>query len=83
MSNKSKRPRKWSRTAQINSDLLVFFWAWVSKTHPDIDQIREVMGEVVNVSESLRAGRVSLDDINRQLADEFGIMTDWARRDRG
>lgn len=82
MSNKSKRqPRKWSRVRQINADLLVFFWALVSKV--PIAQALEVIDEVQNINDSLRSGLITLDMINKQLIEEFGLLTDWARRDRG
>ena len=83
MSNKSKRGPKWSRTAQRNADLLVFVWAWVSVCNPDVGQIMRVKAEILNVCESLTSGNLTLDMINRQLMDEFGLATDWARRDRG
>ena len=83
MSNKSKRPRRWSRTDQSNADLLIFLWAWVSKCHPSLEEILAVKAEILNVSDSVRAGNVTLDMINRQLLDECDLMTDWARRDRG
>ena len=83
MSNKSKRKpaQRWSRTKQINSDLLVFFWALTSKV--PLEMALAVVEEVRNVNDSLRKGLISLDMINRQLIEEFGIQTDWARRDRG
>lgn len=83
MSNKSKKPRRWSRTEQSNADLLVFLWAWVSICHPSLEEILAVKAEILNVSDSVRAGNVTLDMINRQLLDECDLMTDWARRDRG
>ena len=84
MSSKSKkRPPKWSKTAQMNSDLLIFFWALVTKGGLDIETMQAVMGEVINVTQSVKAGLVSLDMINKQLISEYGIHTDWARRDRG
>lgn len=84
MSNKSKRQgRRWSRTQQINEDLLVFLWSWVSTCHPSVAEILRVKAEMANITESLRAGTVTLDMINRQLIDECDLMTDWARRDRG
>ena len=66
-----------------NADLLVFVWAWVSVCDPEISDILRVKAEIVNVCESLAAGNLTLDMINRQLMDEFGLATDWARRDRG
>ena len=83
MSNKSKRPPRWSRTAQRNADLLVFIWAWVSVCDPEISDILRVKAEILNVCESLAAGNLTLDMINRQLINEFGLATDWARRARG
>ena len=83
MSNKSKKPKRWSRTEQSNADLLLFLWAWVSVCHPSLEEILAVKREILNVSESVRAGNVTLDMINRQLLDECDLMTDWARRDRG
>lgn len=83
MSNKSKRPKRWSRTEQSNADLLVFLWAWVSTCHPTLEEILVVKREILNVSDSVRQGNVTLDMINRQLLDECDLMTDWARRDRG
>lgn len=83
MSNKSKRPKRWSRTEQSNADLLVFLWAWVSRCHPSVEEILAVKAEILNVSESVRAGNLTLDMINRQLLDECQLLTDWARRDRG
>lgn len=83
MSNKSKKPKRWSRTEQSNADLLVFLWAWVSTCHPTLEEILAVKAEILNVSDSVRQGNVTLDMINRQLLDECDLMTDWARRDRG
>lgn len=83
MSNKSKRPKRWSRTEQSNADLLMFLWAWVSRCHPSVEEILAVKAEILNVSESVRAGNLTLDMINRQLLDECQLQTDWARRDRG
>lgn len=82
MSSKSKKPRRWSRTEQSNADLLLFLWAWVSTCHPSLEEILAVKAEILNVSDSVRAGNVTLDMINRQLLDECDLMTDWARRDR-
>jgi len=82
MSNKSKKPQKWSRTAQRNADLLVFLWAWVSACDPSVEDILRVKKEIFNVCDSLAKGNLTLDMINRQLMDEFLIQTDWARRDR-
>lgn len=83
MSNKSKKPRRWSRTEQSNADLLVFLWAWVSICHPSLEEILAVKAEILNVSDSVRQGNVTLDMVNRQLLSECDLMTDWARRDRG
>ena len=84
MSGKSKRQvRRWSRTQQINEDLLVFLWSWVSTCHPDLNEILRVKAAMTNITESLRAGTVTLDMINKQLIEECNLMTDWARRDRG
>jgi len=83
MSNKSKKLRRWSRTEQSNADLLVFLWAWVSTCHPTLEEILAVKAEILNVSDSVRAGNLTLDMINRQLLDECDLMTDWSRRDRG
>ena len=47
------------------------------------EEILAVKREILNVSDSVRAGNVTLDMINRQLLDECDLMTDWARRDRG
>ena len=83
MSSKSKRPpRRWSRTEQMNADLLIFVWAWVSTCHPDLAQIYAVKREILNVCESVRTGRVTLAMINEQLRDECDLVTDWTRRDR-
>lgn len=82
MSGKSKqKPRRWSRTKQINSDLLVFFWALCS-TVP-LEQALPVIEEVRNINDSLKKGLINLDSINKQLIEEYGIHTDWERRDRG
>ena len=81
-SKSSRRPRKWSRTEQMNADLLVFVWAWVSTCHPGIAEIQAVKAEILNVCESVRTGRVTLAMINRQLQDEFDLVTDWTRRNR-
>ena len=55
----------------------------MSVCHPTLDEILAVKREILNVSDSVRAGNVTLDMINRQLLDECDLMTDWARRDRG
>lgn len=83
MSSKSKRqPKRWRRAEQINADLLVFLWSWVSTCHPSVEEILAVKAEIANVSESVRRGNLTLDMINRQLLAECDLMTDWARRDR-
>lgn len=61
----------------------MFLWAWVSTCHPTLEEILAVKREILNVSDSVRQGNVTLDMINRQLLDECDLMTDWARRDRG
>lgn len=61
----------------------MFLWAWVSTCHPDVADILRVKAEILNISESVRAGNLTLDMINRQLLEEFDLQTDWARRDRG
>lgn len=83
MSSKSKRPQRRSRTAQSNADLLIFLWSWVSKCHPSVEEILAVKAEILNVSDSVRRGNLTLGMINRQLMDECELVTDWARRDRG
>lgn len=84
MSNKSKRPpTKKSNTRLFNEALLVFLWAWVSVEQPDELTINRVAAEILNVIESLHTRNITLDMINKQLLEEFGVMTDWARRDRG
>ena len=83
MSSKSKKPRRRNRTEQSNADLLLFLWAWVSVCHPSLEEILAVKREILNVSDSVRRGNVTLDMINRQMLDECDLMTDWARRDRG
>ena len=84
MSGKSKRqPKRWSRTEQMNADLLVFLWAWVSTCHPGVEEILAVKAEILNISDSIRRGNLTLDMVNRQLMDECDLLTDWHRRDRG
>lgn len=84
MSNKSKYPpKRLSPTQQMNRDLLIFLWAWVSVTKPTVVQIRAVADEIKTVADSVRRGLVNETMIARQLEDEFGVFTDWTRRDRG
>lgn len=83
MSSKSKRaPQRVSKTELSNRLLLVFVWAWVSVCHPDVGQILAVKKEILNVSESMRMGLINERMIAEQLRDEYGLATDWARRDR-
>lgn len=83
MSSKSKRPpRRFNRTEQMNADLLIFLWAWVSTCSPGLAEIMAVKAEILNVCESVRTGRVTLAMINEQLRDECDLVTDWTRRDR-
>ena len=84
MSNKSKRPpAKKSNTRLFNEALLVFLWSWISVEQPDELTINRVAAEILNVIESLHTRDITLDMINKQLLEEFGVKTDWARRDRG
>lgn len=84
MSSKSKHPpKRLSSTQQMNRDLLIFLWAWVSVTKPTVMQIRAVADEIKTVADSVRRGLVNETMIARQLEDEFGVYTDWNRRDRG
>ncbi len=84
MSSKSKRrPHRQSTTALGNRYLLVFIWAWVSVCRPAIEDIYAVKAEIVNVSESMRRGLLTEKMIADQLIEEFGLKTDWDRRDRG
>ena len=84
MSSKSKHPpRRMNATDLGNRFLLIFVWAWVSICHPTVRQILDVKAEILNVSESMRKGLVNERMIAEQLRDEYGLQTDWARRDRG
>lgn len=84
MSSKSKHPpRRLSNTAQMNRDLLIFLWAWVTVAKPGLPQIRAVADEIKNVAESLRRGLINETMIARQLESEYDVFTDWTRRDRG
>jgi len=62
---------------------MVFLWSWISVAQPDELTINRVSSEILNVIESLHARNISIDMINKQLLEEFGVKTDWARRDRG
>ena len=84
MSSKSKHPpRRLSPTAQMNRDLLIFLWAWVSVTKPTIVQFHAVADEIKAVADSIRKGLVNERMIAEQLRDEFDVFTDWSKRDRG
>ena len=84
MSSKSKRkPKRLSSTQQMNRDLLIFLWAWVSVHKPTVAEIYAVKNEIIKVADSVRRGLVNETMIAQQLADEFDVHTDWARRDRG
>ena len=65
-----------------NRFLLLFVWAWVNVCHPDVGEILAVKKEILNVSDSLRQGLINERMIAEQLRDEYGLATDWARRDR-
>ena len=83
MSSKSKRqPRRISATDLGNRFLLLFVWAWVNVCHPTVGEILAVKKEILNVSDSLRQGLINERMIAEQLRDEYGLATDWARRDR-
>lgn len=84
MSSKSKRrPQRLNATTVTNRCLLMFVWAWVSVCKPSVEDLRAVTAEILNVSDSMRRGLISERMIADQLRDEFGLETDWARRDRG
>lgn len=84
MSSKSKHPpRRMSATDLGNRFLLLFVWAWVSVSHPTVGELLAVKREILNVSESMRKGLVTERMIAEQLREEYGLATDWARRDRG
>lgn len=83
MSSKSKKaPRRLSAADLGNRYLLLFVWAWVSVCRPTVGEILKVKAEILNVSESMRMGLVNERMIAEQLRDEYGLATDWARRDR-
>ena len=84
MSSKSKKPqRRLNATELGNRFLLLFIWAWVSVSHPTVEAILAVKAEILNVSESMRKGLVNERMIAEQLEAEYGLRTDWVRRDRG
>ena len=84
MSSKSKHPpKRLSPTQQMNRDLLIFLWAWVSVVKPTIGQIHAVADEIKKVADSVRRGLVNERMIAEQLELECDILTDWNRRDRG
>ncbi len=84
MSSKSKkRPQRLNVTAVTNRCLLMFVWAWVSIYSPTVEEIMALTAEIYNVSDSMRRGLINERMIAEQLRDEFGLETDWARRDRG
>ena len=84
MSSKSKqKPRRLSPTQQMNRDLLIFLWAWVCVAKPSAVQINAVADEIKKLADSVRRGLVNETMIARQLETEFGVYTDWTRRDRG
>lgn len=84
MSSKSKHPpKRLSPTQQMNRDLLIFLWAWVSVARPSREQIQAVANEIMSVADSVRKGLVNERMIAEQLFDEYDVLTDWNRRDRG
>lgn len=85
MSSKSKRkaPKRLSSTQQMNRDLLIFLWAWVSVTKSTVAEIYAVKDEILSIADSVRRGLVNERMIAEQLAAECDVLTDWARRDRG
>ena len=83
MSSKSKRqPMRMSQNQIGCRYLLVSLWAWVSKAAPSPELVDEVAKEVYNVLDSLKSKNLTESQIVAQLEDEYGIHTDWARRDR-
>ena len=83
MSSKSKHPpRRLSATDLGNRFLLLFVWAWVSVCHPSAEEILAVKAEILTVSDSMRKGLANERMIAEQLREEYGLVTDWARRDR-
>lgn len=84
MSSKSKHPpKRLSATQQMNRDLLIFLWAWVSVTRPTVAQICAVKDEIFSLADSIRKGLVNERMIAEQLESECDILADWNRRDRG
>ena len=84
MSSKSKHPPKRNSTTKIiNRCLLMFTWAWVSTCHPTPEQMKAVQDEIHNVAGSFRAGTLNEQSIVEALAEEYGCITDWERRDKG
>ena len=84
MSGESKKPpRRLNATELGNRFLLLFIWAWVSVSHPTVADILAVKAEILNVSDSMRKGLVNERMIAEQLEAEYGLRTDWVRRDRG
>lgn len=83
MSGKSKRQPRTNTAELWNRALLIFLWGWVSVCRPDPETIRRVKTEFWNVADSMRRGLVTPRMIVEQLRDEYGLVTDWERRDRG
>ena len=70
-------------TQMMNRDLMIFLWGWVSVEHPDPARILAVKAEILNICDSIRKGLVNETMIARALEEEFNLLTDWTRRDRG
>ncbi len=83
MSGKSKRQPRTNTAELWNRALLIFLWGWVSVCRPDPETIQRVKAEFWNVADSMRRGLVTPRMIVEQLRDEYGLVTDWERRDRG
>ena len=73
MSSKSKRKRRpVSFTDATRGALTCFLWAYCNVHDPDIADMENMSHEIQVVTDSVRAGRLKLSEIQQALKDERG-----------
>ena len=85
MSSKSKKrgKRHLGQSEVMNRCMLCMLWAIVNVLHPQLGVLQAIKREAYAVFDSLREGRLTDAQIVEQLQSEYGVVTDWSRRDRG
>lgn len=60
----------------VKCSMAIFFTVLLDKEGADVDILKRVWREVNDLSESVKEGYVSLDDLRRVLKDEYDVELD-------